>query len=249
VSPLQRIVTAGTVAALLVAIAPAPGASSSEEPIVRAVVTLEGSQSDAVAAVASTGAHVVEVIPALGAVVVEIPSGRRAAVTAALHGLPGAVRVEPDAVASIARTPDDPLFSQQWGLRQIQAPAAWDRTVGSSATVIAILDTGVDARHPDLAGAVLAGRDFVNGDLDASDDHGHGTMAAGIAAARTDNGRGVAGTCWTCRILPVKVLDADGSGYHSQIANGVVWAADQGAHVISMSLTGSPSSSTCSPTP
>jgi subtilisin family serine protease len=242
VSPLRRTCTIGITALLLVAAIPRV-ASSSEEPIVRAVVTLEGSQSDAVAAVASTGAHVVEVIPALGAVVVEIPSGRRAAVTAALHALPGAVRVEADPTASISRVPDDPLWSHQWGLRTVGAPAAWDRTVGSSATVIAILDTGVDASHPDLAGAVLAGRDFVNGDLDAADDNGHGTMAAGIAAARTSNARGIASTCWQCRILPVKVLDAEGSGTHSQIANGVVWAADQGAHVISMSL-GSPSAST-----
>jgi subtilisin family serine protease len=245
VSPLQRIVTAVTVAALLVAIAPTPGAAlaGDAEAPTRVVVTLDGAAPDALRGVAGTGARVLEQIPALDAVVVEVPGTRRAAVTRALHALPGTRRVEADPTASIARVPDDPLWSHQWGLRTVNAPAAWGRTVGSSATIIAVLDTGVDASHPDLAGAVLAGRDFVNGDLDAADDNGHGTMTAGVAAARTSNARGIAGTCWQCRILPVKVLDAEGTGTHSQIANGVVWAADQGAHVISMSL-GSPSAST-----
>jgi subtilisin family serine protease len=245
VSPLQRIVTAGTIAALLVTIVPAPGAAAADgaAPSTRIVVTLDGAGPDAVRAVVGTGARVLEQIPALDAVVVEVPGARRAAVTRALHALPGTSRVEDDPTASIARVPDDPLWGHQWGLHTVGAPAAWDRTVGSSATIIAILDTGVDASHPDLANAVLAGRDFVNGDLDPADDNGHGTMAAGVAAARTSNARGIAGTCWQCRILPVKVLDAEGTGTHSQIANGVVWAADQGAHVISMSL-GSPAAST-----
>jgi subtilisin family serine protease len=245
VSVLQRTVTAGVIATLVLAMAPGPGAASAAtpDPSTRAVVTLDRAGPDAVWALAGTGARVLEEIPALDAVVVEIPADRRAAVTRALHALPGADRVEADPIASIARVPGDPLWSHQWGLRTVGAPAAWDHTLGSSSTIIAILDTGVDASHPDLSGGVLAGRDFVNGDLDASDDNGHGTMAAGIAAARTDNATGIAGTCWRCRILPVKVLDAEGTGSHSQIANGIVWAADQGAHVISMSL-GSPSAST-----
>jgi subtilisin family serine protease len=93
--------------------------------------------------------------------------------------------------------------------------------------------------HSDLAAKVVsAGRDFANDDDDAIDDNGHGTHVAGIAAADTDNSEGIAGVAWNCKILPVKVTEADGTGYYSWIIDGIIWAADQGADVINLSLGG-----------
>jgi subtilisin family serine protease len=120
----------------------------------------------------------------------------------------------------------------------VSAPGAWDGARGSSSVLIAVLDTGVDFGHADLRGAAVAGYDFVNGDSNPADDQGHGTAAAGVLAARTNNTVGLAGMCWTCSLMSVKVLDAKGSGSTSTIARGIVWAADHGARVISMSLGG-----------
>lgn len=135
--------------------------------------------------------------------------------------------------------PNDPMFAQmQWGPKKVHAPAAWDLTTGSADIVIAVVDTGVDCGHPDLAGKCVPGYDIYNNDADPFDDHGHGTFVAGIAAAVTNNGVGVAGTCWQCKIMPVKVLSSGGSGFYFDVAAGVRWAADNGADVINMSLGG-----------
>jgi thermitase len=154
-----------------------------------------------------------------------------------LSTLAGVVYAEPNATRQLARTSEDPVVRQQWALRAIQAPEAWDITTGSDLT-IAIIDTGVSSSHPDLEGRVLDGYDFYNNDHDASDDEGHGTYTAGVAAADGDNGVGIAGVCWSCRILPVKVLGSRGQGDDATIAAGIRWAADQGARIISMSLGG-----------
>jgi len=121
----------------------------------------------------------------------------------------------------------------------IKAVPAWDETTGDAGVLIAVLDTGVDLTHPELVNKVVStGRDFVNDDFDATDDHWHGTHVAGIAAADTDNGEGIAGVAWNCRILPGKVIDADGEGYYSWLIDGIVWAVDAGARVINLSLGG-----------
>lgn len=133
--------------------------------------------------------------------------------------------------------PSDPLLGQQWHIRKISAPDAWDRSRGDG-VVIAILDTGVMCGHSDLAGkCVSAGRDFIADDNDAADEHGHGTHVAGIAAALTNNGGGIAGVGYNARILPVRVLNAQGSGGTDGIARGIDWASQQpGVKVINMSL-------------
>ena len=107
---------------------------------------------------------------------------------------------------------------------------------GSAAVTIAIVDSGVDLGHPDLAGKLVPGTDIVNNDNDPQDDNGHGTHVAGIAAAMTNNLVGVAGVSWGARIMPVKVLDALGGGSTSNVAAGIVWAADHNADVINLSL-------------
>jgi thermitase len=166
----------------------------------------------------------------------------------------------PDFRTRLAEIPNDEFFQNyQYNLRNrgmvlnispdlqpqttagadIKATAAWDVAKGDAGTVIAIVDTGVDMTHPDLAGKIVSqGRDFVNEDDDATDDHWHGTHVAGIAAADTDNSVGIAGVAWNCRILPVKVMDANGEGYYSWMIDGIIWAADQGADVINLSLGG-----------
>jgi thermitase len=154
-----------------------------------------------------------------------------------LSAIDGVVYAEPNAIRTMLRTPNDPIVRQQWALRNIQAYEAWDITTGGE-VVIAILDTGTSSSHPDLRGNVLKGYDFYNNDGNADDDEGHGTYTAGVAAAKGDNGEGIAGVCWNCKILPVKVLGSRGQGDDATIAMGIRWAADQGARIISMSLGG-----------
>ena len=113
-------------------------------------------------------------------------------------------------------TPNDPDFaSRQWALSTINAPQAWDVVTGSAGIVIAIVDTGIDFGHPDLAGQLTAGVSFVPGAYSAQDDHGHGTHVAGITAASTNNGIGMAGLAWNVRLMPIKVLDYRGEGTYA----------------------------------
>ena len=130
---------------------------------------------------------------------------------------------------------NDPAWPDQHGVRRIRADEVWEQTTGADDLVIAVIDTGVDPDNRDLTGRVLPGYDFVNGDADARDDNGHGTAVATIAAASSD-GFGVAGLCWRCRVMPVKVLDADGNGFLSDAALGIAWAVEHGADIINVSL-------------
>src|SRR3989304_5274917 len=149
-----------------------------------------------------------------------------------------------DLFQSTETFPNDPLDRQQYGPGRIKAPQAWDLSTGSDAILISVIDTGVACDHEDLVGKCVAGFDFVNNDPDPFDDHGHGTHVAGIATAVTNNGIGVAGICWTCKIQPVKVLNSGGSGTWDGVAAGNIWATDNGADVINMSLGGSGGSQT-----
>jgi subtilisin family serine protease len=197
------------------------------------------SREAAVRALELAGGTLVRAVPKLNAYLVGVDPSRRDDVLASLRDR-SSVRSAAQEVMSEALdvTPDDSAWPQQTGLRVAGFPAAWDVTQGSSRVVVAVIDTGVDARHPDLQGAVLPGYDFANGDSDPMDDHGHGTAVAGVIAARTDNHVGGAGICWRCSILPVKVLGASGSGDDTLIAAGIVWATDRGAKVINLSLGG-----------
>jgi subtilisin family serine protease len=141
--------------------------------------------------------------------------------------------------APTASSPNDPMLGRQWGLSQIKAAGAWSRGALGAGATIAIVDTGVDLNHPDLKDKLLPGVDMVTDETctpGAQDLNGHGTHVAGIAAASTNNGIGVAGTAPSANILPVRVLDSTGSGTGEDIANGIKWAADHGAQVINLSL-------------
>ncbi|MFC4065538.1 S8 family serine peptidase [Actinoplanes subglobosus] len=168
---------------------------------------------------------------------VEVPTGRAEAVTAALRADPNVAYVQIDPQAEKADvTPDDPWMTQdrQPELKYLNVPAAWDTTTGAAVTV-AVVDSGVNPVG-DLAGKVLPGYDFANDDSSPSDDEGHGTMVASLIAATPDNGAGMAGVCAQCKILPVKVVGRSGLGYHSDIAQGIIYAAQKGAKIINLSL-------------
>jgi type VII secretion-associated serine protease mycosin len=166
-----------------------------------------------------------------------------ARLAATLDAHPAVVFAEPNYIRHSMREPNDPVLQEQWALRNIQALQAWDITTGEGIK-IAVLDTGVSSSHPDLEGQVLPGHNALFGNDRAEDDNGHGTAVAGLIAARTDNGEGIAGMCWGCAILPVKVLNSRGGGSDAAVARGMRWATDAGARVINMSLGGSGDSQT-----
>lgn len=151
---------------------------------------------------------------------------------------------EPNYILRAFFTPNDPSFGNQWGPKKIQCPSAWDLTFGSSSVLIAIVDTGISTTHPDLSSKIAGGWNFYSNNSNFNDDNGHGSHVAGIAAAATNNGVGIAGVGFNCRLLAVKVLNASGSGTLTGVANGITWSANNGAKVISMSLGASTGSST-----
>jgi thermitase len=189
------------------------------------------------------GGQVKETIPGIGVQVVKVPKGQVMAKVKAYSANAKVAYAEPDFVVQAMDIPNDPGFANQWGIVKIQAPQAWDVTTGSSNISIAILDTGVDMNHPDLANKIISNINFSSSNT-TDDVYGHGTAVAGIAAAITNNGIGVAGLGYSATIMNVKVLGDDGVGYWSWIAQGIIWAADNGAKVINLSLGGSSGSST-----
>lgn len=159
----------------------------------------------------------------------------------ALERDPRVESVDYNYVRKTLHVPDDPEFSHQWNLKTVGFPKAWNRADGRGVE-IAVLDSGTGAQHPDLRGKVAAQKDFVDDDGVAEDSgFGHGTHVAGIAAAIMDNRQGIAGACPGCRLLVGRVIDTSG-GTDSDIAEGIIWAADEGAEVINLSI-GAPMSS------
>ncbi|MBI2940838.1 MAG: S8 family serine peptidase [Chloroflexi bacterium] len=173
----------------------------------------------------------------LGYRLVRVTSGQEPAARDALRRDPAVESVEYDFVAHALLVPSDPYYPQQWGLARINAPSAWDRARGTG-VLVAIVDTGIDLDHPDLVARIApGGLNFVAPGTPPADDNGHGTHVAGIAAASL-NGLGVVGVAPEARLLPIKVLDASGSGSYYDIMDSIRYAADQGARVINLSLGG-----------
>jgi len=141
-------------------------------------------------------------------------------------------------LAGTASATDDTYFSRQWALTQIGAPQAWTRSTGAGIS-IGIVDTGVDLGHPDLAGKVVRAADCIGKPCTAGggqDTHGHGTIVAGIAAAVTSNGKGVAGVAPDARLVVAKVLNSAGEGRVEDINAGIRWVVDNGARVVNLSV-------------
>jgi subtilisin family serine protease len=167
---------------------------------------------------------------------VTVSSGRSASMIAALRKNPNVAYVERDVqLKAFDVIPTDPTFKLQNEMYTVRAPQAWETTTGSAAVTVAVIDTGVNAVE-DLAGATVAGYDFVNNDASPVDDKGHGTSVASLIAARGNNGKGMAGVCWSCKIMPVKVLDAAGNGSAAGVAQGIIWAVQKGARILNLSL-------------
>ncbi len=162
---------------------------------------------------------------------------------------PNVEYAQPNYICRAFFIPNDPYYSYQWHFPLINMEQAWDIETGELSVVVAVLDTGVayeDYRRgrrrryylaPDLAGTnFVQGYDFIENDTHPNDDEGHGTHITGTIAQTTDNGIGVAGIAFNCSIMPVKVLDRNGSGTVDSLAEGMTYAADNGARVINMSL-------------
>ncbi|SMO84143.1 S8 family peptidase [Melghirimyces algeriensis] len=150
---------------------------------------------------------------------------------------PNVEYAEPNYIVKADWTPNDTYYrSYQYGPQKVKAPAAWNITRGSKSTRIAIVDTGVQYNHPDLSGKVIRGYDFVDNDWYPNDGNGHGTHVAGTAAAVTNNSRGVAGMAPNATIYAVRVLNNRGYGTLSDVANGIIHAANNGSDVINLSL-------------
>jgi thermitase len=196
---------------------------------------------------AAIGAQVVQELPEIGVLRLRLPKGlsvERA--IQQLRGSSGVVFAEPNYLLRLAHIPNDPMYPLQWNLPKISSEAGWDVSRGSSSVLIAIVDTGADLDHPDLAAKLVQGYDFVNGDSVPEDDHGHGSHVAGIAASATNNAVGIAGVGYDCRLLPIKSMGSDGTGSTSDVAAGVNWAVTQGAKVVCLSLGSTSTSSTMS---
>jgi thermitase len=186
------------------------------------------------------------------------------AAVADLERMDGVLYAEPDHVVHQTATPNDPLLSYEWGLTAIRAPEAWDVTTGSSHVTVAVVDTGIDASHPDLAPNVwtnpgesgggretngrdddgngriddVHGWDFVDSDSQPQDGNGHGTHVAGTIAARGNDGIGVVGVSWSAGLMALRVLGDDGSGFVSDAVSAYGYAARSGARVVNASLGG-----------
>lgn len=191
------------------------------------------------AAAASVNGTVAAAEPALDAYQFSIPCNGAGGVQAAIAILvqnPNVKSASANTLVPVSEvTPNDSSWAVQYGPAKVRADEAW--VIARGGTSIAIVDTGVNYNHPDLAGKVVNGYDYVNNDADAMDDHSHGSHCAGIAAANSNNGQGIAGIAWNSPILAVKVCNASGSCPGSAIASGILYAQSR-AKIISMSLGG-----------
>jgi subtilisin family serine protease len=234
------------IAIAVVAAVAGPSIGSADAPTSQLLVSFSpgASATEQANALAAVGATETGAIPDIGVKVVSVPEQ---AADGALRGLQHNQSVsyaEKDAtVAPSDVVLNDFRWRDSWALPIIHAPKAWSVTTGDPKVVVAVLDSGVDFQQPDLQGAFVPGRDILNNDADPSDDNGHGTGAAGVVAARSDNGVGVTSICGGCSIMPVKIAGSDGYATWSAMASGITWAVDHGARILSISFA-SPAGST-----
>lgn len=176
--------------------------------------------------------------------VIELPQQANViAVVQALSRNPKLKFAEMDRVWQPGMIPNDPQYASAWHLPKIGTPTAWDTAQGTGVT-IAILDTGVDTAHPDLAPQLVPGWNFYDGNDNVADVYGHGTAVAGVAAAAGNNALGVASVSFRSKIMPMRITDGQGYGYSSLMASALTMAADNGVKVANISFLGVSGSST-----
>jgi thermitase len=229
---------------------PTPTPAPAPEPTTRLIVrfTPQSGRASQIDAHQTAGAVRADVLSLPDTVRVEVPASTADAALASYTSRGDVVYAEPDYVETALETPSDPSFPSQWGMQKINAPTAWNVTHGAAGVRVAVVDCGVfDAGsgraasdgqpgHPDLRGKVAMDRDFTGSSTGSDDFCNHGTHVAGIVAAATNNSIGVAGVGYNVTLINAKVLNDTGSGFISDIADGIVWSADSGAKVINMSL-------------
>lgn len=251
VGPHYRFLTAAVIPALaallLLALnaALAPRAAVAQDAPTTYLVRFQPglSEQERAAQLAQAGAKLVSWLPQIDVAEVRLAGGP---VGAAALDSASVLYVEADAPVSGDHVITDPGYvnaDQSYAQRLLRVASAWNVDEGISTTVVAIVDSGIDASHPEFAGRVLKGYDFINSDDDATDDCGHGTHVAGIVAAGL-NGVGMVGVCPRCALLPVKVLNDKNAGSWSTVAKGILYAVDHGAKVINLSLGAAVNSAT-----
>jgi len=204
--------------------------------IVKMVSGLTPQEQSAV--ISANGGTETSSTPVLRLHVVEVQADQVSTIMQNYQLDPRVENVEMNKTREVQGIPSDPQYGTQWALPHI----GWDLVCGTiipvQSTKVAVLDTGVQATHKDLLKSVVKGTSFIDGSTGLTDTNGHGTWLAGIIAAVTDNNFGIAGVgCNKVKIVPVKVMGADGTGQDSDIINGVIWAADNGADVILMGFS------------
>ena len=189
----------------------------------------------------------VDSIPAIEVELTKVPPQARDQVLEALNNNPLVEYAEPNFLAEELIEPNDPAWvspNAQWGLKKIGAAAAWDISRGDAGTTVAISDSGMMLDHEDLTGKAVDSWNVLTNTTDVTDVNGHGTIVSGIAAALTDNAKGIAALGWLNPIMPVKAIRDDGNIYYSDGAKTIIYAADHSAKVINMSWGGTSSSLT-----
>lgn len=210
---------------------------------------LDALREELAASFGSLGFTPTDLVSETSATIARVAPSEVARLVARLRGDGRVERVEPLAWARASFAPNDPLYGEQWHMERVGARAAWDYATGRGATV-AVVDTGIacEDHGPFTKGTDLnrtkcvGGWNFVTNTEHANDDQGHGSHVAGTIAQSTDNGVGATGLAFHAELMPVKVLNGNGWGSTADVADGIRWAADHGAHVINLSL-GSPRNS------
>jgi thermitase len=189
--------------------------------------------------IAALGARDADEIPSIGVHVLDLPDqADEAGFAQAMAERPEVEFAELDRILRPAAiVPNDPFYANwEWHLPKIQAPLAWSSTTGNSSVTIAVIDSGADGTHEDLATQLVPGWNIYNNNSNTTDLFGHGTAVSGTIAAASNNGVGVASVCWGCKIMPIRVIDASGYTTYSAVASGVTWAANHGARVANISF-------------
>jgi major membrane immunogen (membrane-anchored lipoprotein) len=196
-----------------------------------------GSASQENTILSSVDGMVVSEISAIGVKVICVPHLTQEKIHSALSHNPNIEFYEPNVLNKLSYFPNDPHFGDMWHHQMIHSEEAWDINTTTD-VVIAVGDTGVYADHPDLNGSILPGFNTVDGTTDITDVNGHGTLVAGTAAAIGDNSNQIAGIAFDAKILPIKVSNrSDGAAYTSDLVEAIVYAADNGARIVTESYS------------